>query len=64
VAEGVETRQTWQQLRALGCDEAQGYWLARPSPADGVPARIAETQRRTADGAGAGSVSPTTGGAQ
>ena len=34
VAEGVEDAGTWQQLRALGCDSAQGYFLARPMPAD------------------------------
>ena len=61
VAEGVEPRQTWQQLSAMGCDEAQGHWLGRPGPADGAPARSAETQRRTAGGAGAESVSSTTG---
>ncbi|WP_158550731.1 bifunctional diguanylate cyclase/phosphodiesterase [Geodermatophilus sp. TF02-6] len=41
VAEGVETRRTWGQLAAFGCDEAQGYWLGRPEPADDVPARVA-----------------------
>lgn len=30
IAEGVEDRATWNQLRALGCDEAQGYYLSRP----------------------------------
>jgi EAL domain-containing protein (putative c-di-GMP-specific phosphodiesterase class I) len=32
VAEGVETAQTWAILRALQCDEAQGYFMARPMP--------------------------------
>ncbi|HEY1356925.1 MAG TPA: EAL domain-containing protein [Thermoleophilaceae bacterium] len=32
VAEGVETRQTWERLRELGCNEAQGYYLGRPMP--------------------------------
>lgn len=31
-AEGVETREQWQALRALGCDSAQGFWLSRPLP--------------------------------
>lgn len=35
VAEGVETAAILEQLRALGCDEAQGYYLSRPIP---VPA--------------------------
>jgi diguanylate cyclase (GGDEF)-like protein len=30
VAEGVETEAAFQRLRALGCDEAQGYWLSYP----------------------------------
>ena len=34
VAEGVETRQHWDQLAAFGCDIAQGYFIARPMPAE------------------------------
>ena len=34
VAEGVETLQQADCLRALGCDEIQGYLLSRPQPAD------------------------------
>jgi EAL domain-containing protein (putative c-di-GMP-specific phosphodiesterase class I) len=34
VAEGVETAAIWEELRLLGCDEAQGYFLSRPLPAD------------------------------
>jgi EAL domain-containing protein (putative c-di-GMP-specific phosphodiesterase class I) len=30
VAEGVEDEATFEQLRALRCDFAQGYWLSRP----------------------------------
>jgi diguanylate cyclase len=30
VAEGVEDHETWAQLAQLGCDEAQGYFLAKP----------------------------------
>jgi diguanylate cyclase (GGDEF)-like protein/PAS domain S-box-containing protein len=33
IAEGVETPDLPQQLRAFGCDEAQGYLYARPMPA-------------------------------
>jgi EAL domain-containing protein (putative c-di-GMP-specific phosphodiesterase class I) len=32
VAEGVETQAVWDQLAALGCDVAQGYFLTRPLP--------------------------------
>lgn len=34
VAEGVETREVWDNLKALGCDTIQGYYVARPMPAD------------------------------
>lgn len=37
VAEGVETREDLHILRELGCDHAQGYLLARPSPAGDIP---------------------------
>jgi diguanylate cyclase (GGDEF)-like protein len=33
VAEGVETQDAWQELEALGCDTAQGYYLGRPMSA-------------------------------
>ncbi len=48
VAEGVETRGTWERLVALGCDEAQGYWLGRPGPAEGVLERVAAIESSTA----------------
>jgi len=32
IAEGVETADQAVFLRALGCPEMQGYWLARPEP--------------------------------
>lgn len=33
VAEGVEDQATWDELVHYGCDEIQGYHLARPMPA-------------------------------
>ncbi|WP_104202904.1 sensor domain-containing phosphodiesterase [Billgrantia saliphila] len=33
VAEGVETKRTCEYLEALGCNEVQGYWFARPMEA-------------------------------
>jgi EAL domain-containing protein (putative c-di-GMP-specific phosphodiesterase class I) len=36
IAEGVETPQQAQLLRLLKCDQAQGYLVARPLPADDV----------------------------
>jgi diguanylate cyclase (GGDEF)-like protein len=32
IAEGVETDEMLSRLRAFGCDEAQGYYFARPMP--------------------------------
>lgn len=32
VAEGVESAKAWKLLQALGCDEGQGYFIARPMP--------------------------------
>ncbi len=38
VAEGVENVTVWEQLKALSCDEAQGYYMSKPLPlADFVP---------------------------
>jgi diguanylate cyclase (GGDEF)-like protein/PAS domain S-box-containing protein len=34
VAEGVETEQELEVIRALNCDEVQGYYYCRPIPAD------------------------------
>jgi diguanylate cyclase (GGDEF)-like protein/PAS domain S-box-containing protein len=34
VAEGVETLDSWNTLRALGCNTAQGYFLSKPVAAD------------------------------
>ncbi|HEX9494239.1 MAG TPA: EAL domain-containing protein [Candidatus Limnocylindria bacterium] len=38
VAEGVEDRETWHLLTALGCDVAQGFHIARPMPPSEVMA--------------------------
>lgn len=34
VAEGVERQAAWDLLASLGCDEAQGYFIGRPMPAE------------------------------
>ncbi len=36
VAEGVEDREDWDNLRDMACDFAQGYLIARPMPAEAI----------------------------
>ncbi len=46
VAEGVEDEVGWDRLRALGCRQAQGYWLSRPVPGEEVPGAVRDVERR------------------
>jgi diguanylate cyclase (GGDEF)-like protein/PAS domain S-box-containing protein len=45
VAEGVETERQLEDLRALGCDRAQGFLFSAPQPAD-VFASVVSSSRR------------------
>jgi diguanylate cyclase (GGDEF)-like protein len=40
VAEGVETATNWEQLKTLGCELAQGFYLSRPVPPDEIAALL------------------------
>jgi diguanylate cyclase (GGDEF)-like protein/PAS domain S-box-containing protein len=42
IAEGVETIEHGTALLQLGCDLAQGYGIAKPMPADNIPAWVDE----------------------
>jgi EAL domain-containing protein (putative c-di-GMP-specific phosphodiesterase class I) len=42
VAEGIETSDIYHQLRALGCDEGQGYFMSRPLPATQIAVWLGE----------------------
>lgn len=46
VAEGVEDREDWEFLRTCGCDMAQGYFIARPMPADELAGWLAGWEMR------------------
>lgn len=49
IAEGVETATQRDHLRQLGCRLAQGYWFARPMPADEL-GELLRSERRLAAG--------------
>jgi EAL domain-containing protein (putative c-di-GMP-specific phosphodiesterase class I) len=42
VAEGVETQEQLEQLKALDCPYGQGYFIARPMPAEAATALLVE----------------------
>lgn len=46
VAEGVEDRADWDFVCQQGCDLAQGYFIARPMPAEDLPAWLNEWETR------------------
>ena len=46
VAEGVEDRDDWDTLRAMHCDLAQGYFIAKPMPASAIPAWLIDWEPR------------------
>ena len=50
VAEGVETVELANALRALDCDQAQGYWLSKPVPAARIRAMLGVTDPAPRDG--------------
>ena len=43
VAEGVENRDVWNRLVALGCDAAQGYYISRPFPSRDMTKWLSES---------------------
>ncbi|CTP82440.1 sensor domain-containing phosphodiesterase [Xanthomonas graminis] len=45
VAEGIESEEIYGMLREWGCDEGQGYWIARPMPAAALDAWLATPWR-------------------
>ena len=45
VAEGVETKEQFEQLRACGCQELQGYIFSKPLPPDELLALLEQDRR-------------------
>ncbi|MBO1326031.1 EAL domain-containing protein [Acetobacter sp. TBRC 12305] len=56
VAEGVETAQQYQRIKAEGCTQAQGFLFGRPLPGDTDVTRVGELV--AAHKSGAGQASP------
>jgi EAL domain-containing protein (putative c-di-GMP-specific phosphodiesterase class I) len=52
IAEGVETAAQWAVLCGLGCNEMQGYLIARPAPAAALTAVIEDGYIPVPDNAG------------
>ena len=45
VAEGVEDQISWELLRGMGCDVAQGYLLSKPVPAQSITRWLDDVRR-------------------
>ena len=46
VAEGVEDEATYALLKSMGCDRAQGYWIARAMPVDELATWVTNWNQR------------------
>lgn len=49
VAEGIETPEDWVTLRDLGCEHAQGYWIAKPMASADLPDWITRWNAQSAE---------------
>lgn len=48
IAEGVETREQFEQLRAVGCEAGQGFYFGAPIAADEIPRYLQDHRPATA----------------
>jgi EAL domain-containing protein (putative c-di-GMP-specific phosphodiesterase class I)/FixJ family two-component response regulator len=46
IAEGVQTQEQYQMLRAKGCDGAQGYWVSHPLAGEALKSWLGSYQAR------------------
>jgi EAL domain-containing protein (putative c-di-GMP-specific phosphodiesterase class I) len=44
IAEGVENAESWEILKELGCDMAQGYYVSKPLPNEEFRRWVAESE--------------------
>lgn len=51
VVEGVETSEVYRAVQDMGCDEVQGYFIARPMPAARLAPWLADHEARRLHGA-------------
>ena len=49
VAEGVETIEDWEYVRAIGCDHAQGYFISKPLAGSDIQKSIVEWHKKYND---------------
>jgi len=61
VAEGIETIEDWRLLQASGCTLGQGFLIAKPMPAEALPAWLQNYRLRMPQLQIAGAVPATTG---
>jgi EAL domain-containing protein (putative c-di-GMP-specific phosphodiesterase class I) len=45
-AEGIETKYQADQVRAMGCESAQGYFYAKPMDAADISTSLGRTNQR------------------
>jgi len=51
IAEGIETEEQFDVIKAMGCDSAQGYWVSRPIEADAMFRLLSKNIRLVAESA-------------
>jgi diguanylate cyclase (GGDEF)-like protein len=49
IAEGIETEEQFDAIKAMGCDSAQGYWVSRPIEADAMFSMLSQNARLVAE---------------
>jgi EAL domain-containing protein (putative c-di-GMP-specific phosphodiesterase class I) len=50
-AEGVETKEHLERVRAEGCTEVQGYYISRPKPSSDIAALLLTHAEKSANAA-------------